>query len=112
MESSRPAARAENLVGIQVPDGHATDKSPITVPTTPMISPWRMKIRMIVREVPPMAVMIAMSRFFSITINVRVLTIFRDATRTMSPMAMNIASRSSRKAENSGRFSSIHVFVL
>ncbi len=72
---------------------------PIVVPVNPMISPFSMKIRMMAFLVAPMALRMAISRCFSFTIIVRVLTMLKEATIVIRTSRRNIMVFSSFNAE-------------
>ncbi|MCG3778021.1 MAG: hypothetical protein JW388_0727 [Nitrospira sp.] len=69
-----------------------------------MINPFSMKMRRILFRVAPMALRIAISFCFSVTIMVRVLTILKDATIVISTSSRNIIVFSSLSAEKRLRF--------
>ena len=57
-----------------------------------------MKMRRICRRLAPIDTSTAMSRVFSITIMISEIRILSAATNTISPMVMNVTTRSSRSA--------------
>src|SRR5438128_1223562 len=73
---------------------------PMTVPTMPITSPFSMKMRVTAWPVAPIAFRMAISRCFSTTIMVSVLTMLKEATITTSTSRMNIMNFSSLSAEN------------
>ncbi len=75
--------------------------APIAVPTSPMTSPWNMKIRRMLAAELPIVFRIAMSRLFSITSSTSEATMLSAATMTMRPIVIEMAIFSSQSAEKS-----------
>ena len=74
------------------------------VPANPMINPFSMKMRRMLRLVAPIALRIAISFCFSVTIIVKVLTMLNEATIVIKTRRRNIIVFSSFKAEKRLRF--------
>ncbi|OPY10871.1 MAG: hypothetical protein A4E67_00415 [Syntrophaceae bacterium PtaB.Bin038] len=70
----------------------------------PMITPWSMKIFMMLFDVAPMDFRIAMSLVFSMTTMMSVQMMLKPATSTMRPTMMNMTRFSRRRAAKRLRF--------
>ncbi len=66
-------------------------------------------MRRICRFFAPIETSTAMSRVFSITIMISEIKILSAATNTISPMVINVTTRSSRRAWKMARFCSIQL---